>query len=566
MFVDSPSLKEFCHIKKGMDCADDDRFVRYWWEITDAIENEKWKWYPIGGSDAEYLDNLNTVIDWSADGEEVREYEDSTIRNNGFFFKEGLLVRNFGDAATARYLPENCIFNTREHFLTTKDNVETIDDCFVIGYINSSFFRFVLNAVNPTVNTNVGDLKQIPLTITDELNTEKISELVEDAIQIRRLELDYEERNPSISFGHVPQDSETDLSSWLAFTLFNQDIYQAERELIHGKIDQLVFKGYDFDNDLRLTIYENTDRNLLKLPYIVNLREHKAIRDLPSSEYKLRSEIEDISINSVEFDELQATVQNEDFSIREVSEEYHISPYTVAELRYSIDGYSENRKKSTVANLLSYYIGCLFGRWDDIESEVHQNDGIMVFKQDRAAGIMTGVQDCIEATFGNPDSVIGEMEAILGKEIGKWLRETFFRYHHCKEYRRRGQRIPIYWQLESPEGAFSCFVYYHDINENTLPKLRGQCIDPRINELENELETLNTQTNGENPDKKLLNTKEEAQNDLNDISQFRATIDEMIDDGVAVDVEKGIWENIKEWDQYEVLETGLPKLKSSYTR
>jgi hypothetical protein len=40
----------------------------------------------------------------------------------------------------------------------------------------------------------------------------------------------------------------------------------------------------------------------------------------------------------------------------------------------------------------------------------------------------------------------------------------------------------------------------------------------------------------------------------------------MIDDGVTVDVEKGIWENIKEWDQYEVLETGLPKLKSSYSR
>jgi hypothetical protein len=162
--------------------------------------------------------------------------------------------------------------------------------------------------------------------------------------------------------------------------------------------------------------------------------------------------------------------------------------------------------------------------------------------------------------------VQSSLEDSLGTSLEDWLRESFFRYHHCKEYRRRGQRIPIYWQLESPNGAFSCFIYYHEIDSNTLAKLRGQYLDPRVDELENELETLNAQTKGDDPDRELLNRKEEVQNDLNDIRQFRATIDKMIDDGVAVDVEKGIWENIKEWDQYEVLGTGLPKLKSSYTR
>jgi hypothetical protein len=125
---------------------------------------------------------------------------------------------------------------------------------------------------------------------------------------------------------------------------------------------------------------------------------------------------------------------------------------------------------------------------------------------------------------------------------------------------------PIYWQLESSDGAFSCFIYYHEIDENTLPKLRGQYLDSRIGELENELETLNAQTSGDDPEKKLLKRKEEVQHDLEDIREFRDTIDEMIDNGVTVDIEKGIWENIKEWDQYEVLQTGLPKLKSSYSR
>jgi hypothetical protein len=84
--------------------------------------------------------------------------------------------------------------------------------------------------------------------------------------------------------------------------------------------------------------------------------------------------------------------------------------------------------------------------------------------------------------------------------------------------------------------------------------------------LENELETLNAQTSSDDPDKELLKRKEKVQDDLTDIVEFRDTIDEMIDDGMTVDVEKGIWENIKEWDQYEVLETGIPRLKSSYSR
>ena len=158
------------------------------------------------------------------------------------------------------------------------------------------------------------------------------------------------------------------------------------------------------------------------------------------------------------------------------------------------------------------------------------------------------------------------METALGCHPVEWIRERFFRYHHVDEYKPRGERSPIYWQLESPNGGFSCYVYYHGIDSNTLPKLRGQYLDPRIGELENEPETLNAQTSGDDPDKELLKRKEEVQNDLDDIREFRDTIDEMIDDGVSVDVEKGIWENIKEWDQYEVLETGLPKLKSSYSR
>jgi hypothetical protein len=231
----------------------------------------------------------------------------------------------------------------------------------------------------------------------------------------------------------------------------------------------------------------------------------------------------------------------------------------VAKIRGGEATYESDRLDQRAGRVVSYLLGVAFGRWGDFSTG---EEIIQVDDSDPSSRIDSALKSVVD----NDEEMRDQLESDLGDSIETWLKKSYFRHHHCKEYRRRGQRNPIYWQLESPDGAFSCFVYYHEIDENTLPKLRGQYIDPRIDELENELETLNAQTSGENPDKELLNRKEQVEEALDDIKTFRETIDQMIDDGVTVDFEEGIWENIKEWDQYEVLETGLPKLKSSYSR
>jgi hypothetical protein len=237
----------------------------------------------------------------------------------------------------------------------------------------------------------------------------------------------------------------------------------------------------------------------------------------------------------------------------------------VAQLRHDHDLYTDDEKTTAAGRVISLIVGSLFDRWDSGSAIPTLEDEILAF--DQSMNSATNLfSEAVDELFQDSAQAEHKLESALGDQPANWLRENFFRHHHVDEYKPRGERSPIYWQLESPNGGFSCFIYYHDIDANTLPKLRGQYLDPRIDELKNELETLNAQTSGENPDKELLNRKEEVQNDLDDVREFRETIDEMINDGITVDREKGIWENIKEWDQYEVLETGLPKLKSSYSR
>jgi hypothetical protein len=280
----------------------------------------------------------------------------------------------------------------------------------------------------------------------------------------------------------------------------------------------------------------------------------------------LNQYLEVVDIDDERLDSAIETLRSLDgVTLREAAEETEISPLTVAQLRYDHDLYTGDEQTTAAGRVISLIVGSLFDRWDSDSAIPTLDDEILAFDHSKTS-VTNLFSEALDKLLPESEQTERALESALGDQPVNWLREDFFRHHHVDEYKPRGERSPIYWQLESPNGGFSCFIYYHKIDENTLPKLRGQYLDPRIGELENELETLNAQTSGENPDKELINRKEEVQNDLEDIKEFRGTTDEMIDDGVAVDVEKGIWENIKEWDQYEVLETGLPKLKSSYSR
>jgi len=558
LFNECASLSDHYYVKKGMDCGENDRFVRYWWEIDVRSPSEEWKWYPIGGSDSDFLDVINTFINWESGGKKVRNFSSSTIRNEEFFLQSGLVVRQFGEYPVARYLPEDSIFNTRAHYLTSKSDSEHVSNEFAIGYINSSLSRFVMNAINPSVNTNVGDLKQLPLSIDNETACKKVADLVKQSIEIRRNEFSHNETNPSATFTEFNSSNYDQLETMISEILHQSDKIEAEVMLVRGLIDEIIFDMYEISKETREIIYRTLQPNFAQYPQIQNA-------GISTHSFRDQTPVE--KLKEQEYTDLVNNISNSpDNCVSSIAQEYKISPLTVASIYYKNGIYSKEKKKEVTERVLSYYLGCLFGIWECPLEVKQEDDGILVFGDQFEVSIGDRLKDCFEAAFENPYKSKNTAESLLGKSVEEWFRETFFRYHHCKQYRRRGQRIPIYWQLESPEGAFSCFICYHKINANTLPKIRGQYLDQRIGQLENELETIEAQTNNDKPNKKLLNRKEKIKHNLDDLREFRDTIDEMIDDGVTVDIEKGIWENIKEWDQYEVLQTGLPKLKSSYSR
>jgi len=546
IFIEHTQLGKIADVKQGLSTGNDGLFMRKFWEVPDA-NDDRYIQFQKSGTDSPYYDRPQDFLDWGDSGEKIKNYDGSAVRNEDYYFRDGLTVRPFGDLIARE--AHNLIFG-KSYFISS----EVVSNDLLNGLLNSSLYKFMMDGINPSLNVQVGDLKTLPIPESLEFGDE-VRTLVREGVKKRVAQSSLAE----ISFDFNPDIIKEQPS--ISELKYKKELLSADILIIQGLVNKLIFDSYGIADETRSRIYEN--ENPAHFPHISNVgelentmenqfREKIQTKQLPSEEYK--SLISDLR-------------EHKEQNIHAISEELQISPYTVVMLRREHNIYTQDEREDIANELLSTSLGYALGRWETENLEIAE-DGILVFDDNFDDYILQFLEESLGLSTGenNTYQTMQKIERYLNEDVGDWMRNSFFRYYHCKQYRRRGQRIPLYWQLESPEGEFSCFIYYHSINENTLPKLRGQYLDSRIAEFENELETLNSQTSGDNPDKELLRRKEEVQNGLDDIREFRDTIDQMIDDGVTVDVEKGIWENIKEWDQYEVLETGLPKLKSSYSR
>jgi len=548
LFSEYPSIDDVGEVKQGLSTGDDDRFVRKWWEVPKGEIGDRYKRFQKSGTDSEYYDYAEDYVDWKVSGKELRD-AGANLRNEDFYFEEGVTFRAFGNHFVGRKQPAGSIFSHKSHAVFSDE----ISDELLLANLNSTLHRFIGNGLNPGLSFEVGDAKRFPVKTEYEYQS-TLTELVSTGIQEREEISQLTETSADFDGGKLA----TLLESSAVDIRYVEEAAQARILTVHGISDTLLFEEYEISPETQEQMYANLPKNTAEYP--VDRDVHVEYPEF------LGQYLEVVDLDDEQLDSAIETLRSLDgVTLREAAEETELSPLTVAQLRYDHNLYTDDEQTTAAGRVVSLVVGSLFGRWDSGSKLSTLDDEILAFDHSTTS-VKNLFSEALDALFQDAVQAERELESALGDQPVNWLRENFFRYHHVDEYKPRGERSPIYWQLESPNGGFSCYVYYHGIDSNTLPKLRGQYLDPRIGELENELETLNAQTSGDDPDKELLKRKEEVQNDLDDIREFRDTIDGMIDDGVTVDVEKGIWENIKEWDQYEVLETGLPKLKSSYSR
>ena len=211
IFRNCPSLESYAAPKQGLITGDNDRFLRYWHEVSlanTALErNSKMKWRPInkGGEFRRWYGNQDYVVNWENDGAEILNFKDSKGKlrsrpqNLVYNFRASLswsLVTSGG--FSVRFFPDYFMFNVAGISCFPSEHLN-----YILGLLNTKITSNITQMLNPTINMNAGDVAKIPIVINNEKEA-PVDFLVKAMISLSKADWDsYEnswdfKRNPLV--------------------------------------------------------------------------------------------------------------------------------------------------------------------------------------------------------------------------------------------------------------------------------------------------------------------------------------------------------------------------------
>ncbi len=190
-----------CDVRQGMATAADPRFLRRPWEIAleplapfSADSSFKWtvdrKWSPFvkGAAGTVWMEPCQDLISWHCNGLECKVFASSTAgKNSQYYFKAGIAFSMIGASFGARAHRHPSIFGHKG------SSVYPMNVAGVLCVMNSSRSRAVLQALNPGIGFEVGDVRRLPLFSID--HSEKIYHRLDSAFTTHE-----SHREPSVEF------------------------------------------------------------------------------------------------------------------------------------------------------------------------------------------------------------------------------------------------------------------------------------------------------------------------------------------------------------------------------
>ena len=188
-------------------------------------------------------------------------------------------------------------------------------------------------------------------------------------------------------------------------------------------------------------------------------------------------------------------------------------------------GYSIN---SQCFVALSYLLGKRFGRWKDepagveltIESLCSVPPVPPVFN-DSGKGYLSVIEINYDQTSELTKSFSKDLEFfdLSSNEQFDLCRQLtdsrlFFDFH-LKIY-SCSQQAPIYWPLQTPSSSYTLWVYYHRLNEQTLYTCVNDFVEPKLTQVEQDLNGLRSKSARSSQEEKELEKLSDLASELRD--------------------------------------------------
>jgi type II restriction/modification system DNA methylase subunit YeeA len=421
--------------------ANNDRFLRNFWEVSCSSVNKKDKWvfYAKGGGFRKWYGNMEMIVDWSPLARaEYRRHPSARIIPEYLWFKEGVTWTLITSAQNSfRVLPEGSTFDKGGSSIFFKEPSYLLP---TISFLNSKVCDYILKMLSSTLNLQVDEVRRLPFDPRKWLQSNVTS-------------------NASLLIEIHRNDDADKEETWS----FRFDPFITLRA-INGCLSKL--------HDALKTQRQAALSNALMLETENNRLFIEA--------YGLQDEL------SPEVPEDQITLTRAD---RQKDCQRLIS-YAIGCImgRYSLD-------EPGLIYAHAGNVGFDSSRYNTFPADA---DGIVpitdeLWFEDDAANRIRGF---LLAVWGAEtlDENLAWLAESLRQKVGETPEETIRRYlvdsffkDHLQTYKKR----PIYWLFSSgKQGAFQALVYLHRYHEGTLARMRAEYVVPLTGKIQSRIEML----------------------------------------------------------------------------
>lgn len=538
------SLENYFKVSQGMSVSNGERFLRFNWEllhndvfIDSNSMSRKWARFPKGGPYKKWTGNLWLCVNWKDDGKELKGYSKAVLRNQKYYFVEGITYSSSGSKGTTfRILPDSAVISGGGPGIHKTSDQYTNNYC--LGYLNSKFVAYIINCLNPTVNTTQGDLNRIPLVDIGKDSIKVVEKYVKKCIN---------------------------LSSFLSqFSIVEDNYSGSPIKPRNGNVKESIQDFLSFENYINTLIMlfqSNIDEEILAnilLPEVdkemILNKEGKSVGSLPVDEEAQRAyivnELEDFPLDQIrdfiealpvkifsaeergliasEFPSLyQANNELEEFCIR-----HQVNPINVWYWFKQTNVIPEQRMHSLAMEFLADMIR---------EILMEDEDGIVPLANGSGEKALL---ERIEDKFyekGFSQAQFSTFDSVLGRPLDEYLNQHFFAAlsDHLNLFMYL-PKTPFIWHLSSgPEQGFDCYVIIYKWSRDKLMRIRSQYIERRERVLLNRQSDLAGNTSAE-----AQNKKDKIFKQLKEIETFKKKIDELLSEGYNPILDDGVGKNI----------------------
>lgn len=416
------SVGEISRVREGIKTGDNDKFLRFWYEISinksnivSPIETSKWHKTAKAGEFRKWYGAHYILTNFENKGINIIKNGHGSITGTVDLYKEAITWNRITSSKESfRFLPSGFISNMAGMCLYLNDRGRENE---LLGFLNSNIIAYALSIINPTISFPPGSISILPVTAkTSGRYKLRIDNLVSKNISISR-------------------------EDWDAF----ETSWDFKRHPLIRKVDTIEEAFLAWEKECA-----------------------ERFRQLKANEEELNRIF--IEIYGLQ-DELTPDVEDKDVTVRKADLERDIKSFISYAVGCMFGRYSLDTDGLAFAG----------GEWDESKYKTFLADKDAIipvcdreyFEDD----IVARFADFVKAVYGAENlekNLKFISRALGGKEENprKVIREYFikdFFADHCKIYQKR----PIYWLFDSGrKNAFKALIYIHRYKSDTIARLR----------------------------------------------------------------------------------------------